>query len=534
MSHPLDPLVDDGIIDEVLGRLKSGKEADIYRVRRAGQIIAAKVYKDRATRSFKSNADYKEGREIRSSRTRRAIEAGSRFGRESEEDAWKSAEADALGKLFAAGLRVPQPIMFYEGVLLMQLVADTDGNAAPRLIELTLTPATANALYIDLRAQIVGMLCLDLIHGDLSPYNILDGAAGATIIDFPQIVSAPHNSRAEYFFRRDFENVREFLAASDPSLLAYRDDARKIWTAYGSRDLTPSFVPSPPTPPSVRNDRGDRNDRSRGWREGGQRDAGPAQPRISDGPSSNERYGNGPGQNRPGQNQRFDNRPGQNGPAQNQRFDNRPGQNRPPQNGPAQNQRFDNRPPQNGPAQNQRFENRSGQNGAGQNQRFDNRPPQNGPGPNQRFDNRPAQNGPGPARRFESRPGQNGPGPNRPQQNRPGQYGPRSGDSRAAPSQSFEPSRALTRNLRQNGQPRRVQDPARPSVPFDPMQPVDEIAVTSWDRDGATTTPSRDAQTWSEPAPVAERSWRPAPPVPVRAVKPRGGGVERRRPRRRG
>ena len=450
MPHPLDPLVDDGIIDEVLGRLKSGKEADIYRVRRDGQIIAAKVYKDRATRSFKSNADYKEGREIRSSRTRRAIEAGSRFGRESEEDAWKSAEADALGKLFAAGLRVPQPIMFYEGVLLMQLVADADGNAAPRLIELTLTPAAAHALYVDLRAQIVGMLCLDLIHGDLSPYNILDGAAGATIIDFPQIVSAPHNSRAEFFFRRDFENVREFLAASDPSLLAFRDDARKIWTAYGSRDLTPSFVPSPPgPPPQARNDRGQHRNSSRDQRNDGQR---------------------------------FDNRSPQNVP--------RSGATRPPittQRG------ADNRPP------------------IFTQQRDNNRPRGGATRPpiiTQQLDN------------------------NRP---RGGATRPPITTQRAgANTQRFEPSRAPTRNLRQNGEPKRVQDSARRSIPIDPMQPIEEIAATSWDHDGAKTAPARTTPAWSEPAPVLERNWRPAPPVPVRPAKPRGGGVERRRPRRRG
>jgi len=253
MSHPLDPLVDDGVIDEILGRLKSGKEADIYRVRRGGEVIAAKVYKDRATRSFKSNADYKEGREIRSSRTRRAVASGSRFGRDSEEDAWKSAEADALGKLFAAGVRVPRPVMFYEGVLLMELVADADGNAAPRLVELSLAPEIARALYVDLRRQIVGMLCLGLIHGDLSPYNILAAAQGATIIDFPQVVSAAHSSRAEFFFRRDFENVRDFLAAADPTLKdTCGDDGRQIWTAYLRRELTPAFVPNmsaPPQPP---------------------------------------------------------------------------------------------------------------------------------------------------------------------------------------------------------------------------------------------------------------------------------------------
>jgi RIO kinase 1 len=299
MSNPLEPLLEDGIIDEIMGRLKSGKEADIYRVRRGGEVIAAKVYKDRATRSFKSNADYKEGRQVRSSRTKRAIESGSRFGRESEEEEWKSAEADALGKLFAAGLRVPRPVMFYEGILLMELVTDSQGNAAPRLIELTPTPAAAHALYVDLRSQIVGMLCLDLIHGDLSPYNILDGADGATIIDFPQIVSAPHNTRAEYFFRRDFENVREFLAGFDPALREYYGDARKIWSAYAARELTPAFVPTAPAPAfQGRNNRNDNQQRQ--WQGNGRSDQRHQRPPLQ---RPNDQRGPAPG--------RSDNRPQQ-------------------------------------------------------------------------------------------------------------------------------------------------------------------------------------------------------------------------------
>lgn len=258
MAHPLDPLLADGIIEEVIGRLKSGKEADIYRVRRGGEVIAAKVYKDRATRSFKSNADYKEGRDVRNSRTKRAIDSGSRFGRRAEEDAWKSAEADALSRLYAAGLRVPRPVMFYEGVLLMHMVSDKDGNAAPRLNDLAFTQLEAFSLYLELRRQIIGMLCLDLIHGDLSPFNILAGAEGATIIDFPQVVSAPHSSRAEWFFRRDFETVRLFLAGFDERLRGFGDDARKIWSAYVRRELVPSFEPAPPSSPGRRDQRGGR------------------------------------------------------------------------------------------------------------------------------------------------------------------------------------------------------------------------------------------------------------------------------------
>ena len=193
----LDPLLADGVIDEVLGRLKSGKEADIWLVRRADAIVAAKVYKDRDRRSFKNNADYKEGRDVRNSRTRRAIESGSTFGREAEEQAWKTAEADALQLLHASGVRVPRPILFTEGVLLMEIVVGVDGQPAPRLIDVADLRASAKSLYQDLRAQLNRMLCCEIIHGDLSAYNILAGIAGPTIIDFPQIVSPSHNSRAE-------------------------------------------------------------------------------------------------------------------------------------------------------------------------------------------------------------------------------------------------------------------------------------------------------------------------------------------------
>ena len=153
---------------------------------------------------FKNNFDYKEGRGVRSSHTRRAMAAGSRFGREAAEQAWRSAESNALHMLHAHGVRVPEPILFYEGVLLMQLVTDPEGRPAPRLIDTHGAPETARELFVDLRTQIVRMLCCELIHGDLSPYNILAGHGGPTIIDFPQIVSAPHSSRSEYFFQRDF------------------------------------------------------------------------------------------------------------------------------------------------------------------------------------------------------------------------------------------------------------------------------------------------------------------------------------------
>src|SRR5512143_660654 len=150
MTDPLDVLLADGVIDEVLGRLKSGKEANISLVRRGTDVFAAKVYKDRATRSFKNNSDYKEGRKVRNSRTQRAIDRGGRFGRDAAEQAWKSAEADALYQLVGSGVRVPAPVMFYEGVLLMDLVRDDEGRPAPRLIDVRVERDGAIGIFADL------------------------------------------------------------------------------------------------------------------------------------------------------------------------------------------------------------------------------------------------------------------------------------------------------------------------------------------------------------------------------------------------
>jgi RIO kinase 1 len=255
LIDPLDVLLSDGVIDEVLGRLKSGKEANISLVRRGDGVFAAKVYKDRATRSFKNNASYKEGRKVRNTRTQRAMDSGGRFGRDAAEHAWKSAEADALYRLIGSGVRVPAPVMFYEGVLLMELVTDGNGRPAPRLIDVAIEPAAAMTVYADLVAQIIAMLCRDLIHGDLSPYNILAAADGPTIIDFPQVVSAVHSSRAEFFFLRDFDNVIQFVVGFAPALAVHRHDGRAIWRAYVNRELTPDFVPPPP-PPQQRNGAG--------------------------------------------------------------------------------------------------------------------------------------------------------------------------------------------------------------------------------------------------------------------------------------
>ncbi len=252
MADPLAPLLADGIIDEVVARLKSGKEADLWLVRHGDEVLAAKVYKARERRSFRNNAGYKEGRRVRNTRTQRAIDRGSRFGHAAAEEAWKAREADALHTLHAAGVRVPRPVTFYEGVLLMEVVVDAAGYPAPRLVDAHVSRDQAAALYADLRGQVVRMLGCELIHGDLSPYNVLLGWNGPVLIDFPQVVGAAHNSQAEAFFQRDLESLRRFFANLDPALHASSGEGREIWRAYVRRELTPDFVPSgrvaPPAP----------------------------------------------------------------------------------------------------------------------------------------------------------------------------------------------------------------------------------------------------------------------------------------------
>ncbi len=228
MVDPLEPLLADGVIDEVVARLKSGKEADLWLVRHGAEIVAAKVYKSRQARSFKNNSAYLEGRKVRNSRTQRAMDRGSRFGQAAAEEAWKTKEADALHALHAAGVSVPRPVLFYEGVLLMEVVVDAAGRPAPRLVDARLEREQAAEMYAGLRSQVVKMLCCDLVHGDLSPYNVLLGREGPVIIDFPQVVGAAHNSQAEGFFFRDLANLRHFFEALDPALRAAAGDGREI------------------------------------------------------------------------------------------------------------------------------------------------------------------------------------------------------------------------------------------------------------------------------------------------------------------
>lgn len=234
------PLIEDGIIDEVLRALKSGKEASVYTVRAGQRVLCAKVYKDMEQRSFQARSRYQEGRKARGSRQARAMDRATRFGRRQQEAEWKTAEADALYRLAAAGVRVPQPHGYFQGVLLMALVTGETGtiNPAPRLVDCHLSPEEALAAYGFLIQDVVAMLCLGLIHGDLSEYNVLMSGDGPVIIDLPQMVSASGNNAAREMLLRDVHNLRDSLARFAPEL-GDTHHGEEMWALYERGTLVP-------------------------------------------------------------------------------------------------------------------------------------------------------------------------------------------------------------------------------------------------------------------------------------------------------
>lgn len=234
----IEHLVRDGLVDEVLRPLKSGKEAAVYVVVSEGEIRCAKVYKEVTQRSFHTQAQYQEGRKVRNSRQARAMEKKSRYGREQQEKVWQTAEVDALYRLVEAGIRVPQPYNFVEGVLLMELVTDNDGNAAPRLNDMELTQSEALEYHGVLIRAVVKMLCIGLIHGDLSEFNVLVDSDGPVIIDLPQAVNAAANNNAARMLERDVENLTRYFSQFAPQLRS-TDYGKEIWKLYQSGDLHP-------------------------------------------------------------------------------------------------------------------------------------------------------------------------------------------------------------------------------------------------------------------------------------------------------
>jgi RIO kinase 1 len=227
----LAPLLEEGLIDEVIGQLMSGKEATVYVVRSGDSTRCAKVYKDAKQRSFRQAASYRDGRSVKNSRQARAMEKGTRYGRQMQEEAWQSAEVDALFRLAAAGVRVPEPYICTDGVLLMELVVDAMGNVAPRLNDVDMTEARALELHALLLGQVVRMLCAGMIHGDLSEYNILLAADGPVIIDLPQAVYATGNNEAGAMLKRDVDNLATYFGQFAPQLLA-ADYGAEIWTHF--------------------------------------------------------------------------------------------------------------------------------------------------------------------------------------------------------------------------------------------------------------------------------------------------------------
>ena len=237
----LQSLIDEGLIDTVVRQLMSGKEATVYVVRCGDETRCAKIYKEATQRSFRQAVDYTENRKVKNTRQARAMAKGTRFWRQAQEAAWQSAEVDALYRLAAAGVRVPQPFNFHDGVLLMELVVDAQGDAAPRLNDLVFTSEQAKVHHATLIAEVVRMLCAGLIHGDLSEFNILMAGDGPVIIDLPQAVDAAGNNHAQRMLLRDVANLRDFFGKFAPELLN-TDYGPEIWTLYQTGLLSTELV----------------------------------------------------------------------------------------------------------------------------------------------------------------------------------------------------------------------------------------------------------------------------------------------------
>lgn len=233
----IQPLVDDGLVDEVISQLMSGKEATVYMVRCGDEIRCAKVYKEANKRSFKKAAQYQEGRKSRNSRRARAMEKGSKYGRNQQETAWQNAEVDALYTVAEAGVRVPHPFGCFEGVLLMELITDDEGNVAPRLNDVVMSQEQAIEDHQLVMKYIVRMLCAGIVHGDLSEFNVLVDAYGPVIIDLPQAVDASANNNAKAMLIRDVDNITNYYGQFAPDLLSSKY-AHEMWALYESGELT--------------------------------------------------------------------------------------------------------------------------------------------------------------------------------------------------------------------------------------------------------------------------------------------------------
>ncbi|MGL1902125.1 MAG: serine protein kinase RIO [Fibrobacterales bacterium] len=233
----LEGMVRDGLIDDVIKPLTSGKEADVFVVYSQGEYRCAKVYKDITKRNFKKQAGYQEGRKVQNSRKARAMEKRTKFGRKEIEAAWQNAEVDALFKVSDAGVNVPEPYICMDGVLLMELIVGDDGDVAPRLLDVELTQDEAMDYFSKLIVDVLVMLCAGIVHGDLSEYNVLVDENGPVIIDFPQAVDAASNNNAGAYLIRDLDNLRDFFSQYAPCLKK-TEYGREMWSIYKAGNLT--------------------------------------------------------------------------------------------------------------------------------------------------------------------------------------------------------------------------------------------------------------------------------------------------------
>lgn len=350
----LERLIEEGIIDEVRGRLMSGKEASVFIVERDGALLAAKVYKERDQRTFRATADYTEGRnQTRNSRDKRAMGKRTRYGKELVEESWRDMEYRALNEAFDAGVRVPEPVLLYDNVLLMELLVDEDGAPASRLAEFDLTPEVAELLHREIYGQVRLLLASGKVHGDLSAFNILMTPAGPTLIDIPQVVDASSNNKAAEILTRDLKNITEHLARFDPRLLRFRDCGDVLWRHYQRGTLDRALVPEEGgTRAPGKRGRPARETRSRNERP---RDQRPAAPRPTeqrrDEPRRNEprRSEPRPSDDRPRQQRPNDQRPNEQRPREQRPNDQRAREQRPNDQRAREQRPNDQRPPEQRP-----------------------------------------------------------------------------------------------------------------------------------------------------------------------------------------
>ena len=233
----LQPLIDAYMIDDVVGQLKSGKEAEVYVVTSRGEYRCAKVYKEAQNRSFKQASQYTEGRKAKGSRQARAMSKKSRYGREEMESEWQNTEVEALAMLATAGVRVPKIYEYHEGVVLLEMIVDSTGHAAPRLNDVTMSAEDARKHHTTLIREAVKMLCAGYIHGDLSEFNVLLSEHGPVIIDLPQAIQSTANN-AFRLFERDINNLAAYFCRFAPEI-KNTDYAHEIWKLYENGKLRP-------------------------------------------------------------------------------------------------------------------------------------------------------------------------------------------------------------------------------------------------------------------------------------------------------